>query len=141
MKALLSMVFADSVATVAFGDGLDNVVIDGNSYSNITKVYVGSTGRIIIVYPDGGTSASVDKVPTNFLASWNINQALQNAAKSTATDVAENNLERAIQSGCFREVNGVVYDTRKHTGCEGQSASRFFGPIIRSEMASWTDPG
>ena len=81
MKALLSLVFAVSVATVAFGDGLSSVEITGNSYSNITKVYVASTGRIVIVYPGGGTSASVENVPTNFLASWNINLASQAAAR------------------------------------------------------------
>ena len=113
MKALLSIVLAFSVGSAALGDGLTQVEINGNTYTNITKVYVSSGGLVIILFSGGGTSATVDKVPADFLASWNISKASQVAAKNEQATIAENNLDRVIESGCFREVNGVVYDTRK----------------------------
>ncbi len=110
MKILFGMALAVIVGCSAFGDGITSVEIDGNQYTNINKVYVSAGGRIIIVFPGGGTSASVDKIPTNFLASWDINQV---AAKATETQNTAQELERAIAAGCFREIDGVVYDTRK----------------------------
>src|ERR1700722_7409383 len=113
MKALFGMVLAIAIGCSVLADGITSVEINGNQYTNISKVYVGTGGRIIIFFPGGGTSASADKVPTDFLASWNINKETQDAAKATETQKAAEELERAIQSGCFREVDGVVYDTRK----------------------------
>lgn len=100
-------------AAPAFGEGITVVEVNGNVYSNISKVHVGTGGRIIIDFPAGGTSASADKLPTNFLASWNIGPESQNAAKAAEAALAEKNLDRAIQAGYFREVDGVVYDIRK----------------------------
>ena len=113
MKALLGMALAVAILCSAFGDGMTSVEVNGNQYTNINKVYVGTGGRIIIFFPGGGTSASADKVPADFLASWNINKDAQDTAKATEAQKAAENLERAIQSGCFREIDGVVYDTRK----------------------------
>lgn len=103
MKALLGMALASAVAWSVFGDGMTTVEINGNQYTNITKVYVSPSGLIIILFPGGGTSASADKVPGDFLASWKINKASQEAG----------DLDRAIKSGCFRRIGGIVYDTRK----------------------------
>jgi S1-C subfamily serine protease len=122
------------MGAVVFGAGLTSVQIDGNSYTNITDVHVSSGGRVIMLFPGGGTSASADKVPPDFLASWNISPAAQtNAmaaeaaakarrkaaetaeranARTAALADAQNNLEQIIQSGVFREVDGVVYDIR-----------------------------
>ena len=119
---------------VAFGAGLTSVQIDGNSYTNITDVHISSAGRVIMLFPGGGTSASADKIPPDFLASWNISPMAQtNAvaaeasakarrkatesaeranARAAALAEAENNVEQTIQSGVFREVDGVVYDIR-----------------------------
>ena len=121
-------------SAVAFGAGLASVQIDGNTYSNITDVHISSGGRVIMLFAGGGTSASADKVPLDFLASWNISPAAQtNAvaaeiaanARRKAADAAgranaraaelakaQNNLEQIIQSGVFREIDGVVYDIR-----------------------------
>jgi S1-C subfamily serine protease len=121
-------------SAVTFGAGLTSVQIDGNSYTNITDVHISSGGRIVMLFPGGGTSASADKVPPDFLASWNISLAAQtnavaaeaaaNARRKAAETLeranaraavlteAENNLEQIIQSGVFREVDGVVYDIR-----------------------------
>jgi S1-C subfamily serine protease len=112
MKALLSII-GMLLAMAAVGAGLTSVELNGNAYSNISKVYLGSGGKVIVVYPGGGTSANVDKVPADFLASWNIGQDALAGAKAAAAATAENNLERAIRTGCFREVDGVVYDIRK----------------------------
>ena len=119
---------------VAFGAGWTSVQIDGNTYSNITDVHISSGGRVIMIFPGGGTSASADRVPQDFLASWNISPAAQtnamaaeiaaNArrkaadaagranARAAALTEAQNNLEQIIQSGVFREIDGVVYDIR-----------------------------
>jgi S1-C subfamily serine protease len=110
VRVLLGMALAVVVGCSAFGAGLTSVEINGEQYSNITKVYVGSHGRIVILIPGGGTSASADSIPANFLASWNIDP---NAAKSAETQNAVQELVRAIAAGCFREIGGVVYDTRK----------------------------
>jgi S1-C subfamily serine protease len=113
MKALLGMALAVAFGCSVFADGMTGVEINGNQYTNINKVYVGSGGRIIILFDGGGTSASADKVPADFLASWNIKKEAQDAAKATEAQKAADDLEKAIQYGYFREVDGVVYDTRK----------------------------
>jgi S1-C subfamily serine protease len=112
MRALLSLLLI-LTGVSALAGGLPSVTINGNSYSNITKVYIVSSGRVIVMFEGGGTSASVDKVPADFLASWNINADAQSGAKAAASAQAENNLQHAIDAGVFREVEGVVYDTRK----------------------------
>ncbi len=104
MKALLAVVLAAVVGQAAFGAGLSQVEVNGNSYSNITDVHLGSGGLVIILFPGGGTSVKVDKLPTDFLASWNIGQKAQAAAQAAQAAAAENSLDRAIESGSFREV-------------------------------------
>lgn len=109
MKALLSLVGL-LLGMAAYGIGLSTVEINGTTYTNITKAYAGAGGRVIILYEGGGTSATADKLPADFLTSWGVNAEGAKAAQATT---AANNLERAIQAGAFREVEGVVYDTRK----------------------------
>ena len=114
MKAAFSIMLALFAAIAAQGVGLTSVVIDGNSYSNISKVYI-SGGRVIILYPGGGTSATADKLPADFVSSWLSAGALSSAkASQTATEQAA--LDRAIRDGAFREVAGTVYDTRRAGG-------------------------
>ena len=112
MKALQSTVFALFAAIAACDSGETSLTFDGNSYSNISKVYLGTGGRVIILYPGGGTSASVDKLPPDFVSSWLSATALA-GAKTDQAAKAEAALDRAIHAGAFREVHGVVYDTRK----------------------------
>jgi S1-C subfamily serine protease len=113
MKSLLGLALAVVLARSTFGDGMATVEINGTQYTNITKAYLNPSGLVIILFPDGGTSASVDKVPTDFLESWKINQASQEAAKITQAKTKAEELERAIAAGYFREVDGIVYDIRK----------------------------
>lgn len=135
MKFLPGMVLLLLMAIASFADGITSVEINGHQYAGINQVYVASDGRIIILYPGGGTSASADKIPPAFLESWNISKETQAAAKAeearkTAdekaawTRLAENekaarlrqaaqDLDRAIAAGCFHEVEGIVYDMRK----------------------------
>jgi S1-C subfamily serine protease len=109
MKVLLSA-FLTVLGVTALADGLTTVSVNGNSYSNISKAYLINGGKIIIIYPSGGTSANADKVPDDCLKSWGINVE---GAKAAVAATSENNLERGINAGYFREVDGVVYNTQK----------------------------
>jgi len=95
------------------GDRITSVEINGRQYTNISNVYVGDSGKIVIVSPSIVSAAKVGDVPTNFLDSWDINGESRNAANDKSARIAAQELERAIASGAFREINGVVYDTRK----------------------------
>jgi len=112
MKAVLSLVFAAALVNAGVGGVVSTLELNGNSYSNISKVYL-SDNRVIILYPGGGTSATVDKLPANFLESWGIGSDKQAAVKAATAEAEMKNLDRAIQQGSFRKVHGVVYDTRK----------------------------
>lgn len=112
MKTALLLLLAIFAGGGAFGAGMTSVDLDGNSYSNITRVYAGPGGRIIILYPGGGTSATADKLPADFLASWMSPGAVAQAQASQA-ETARANLDHAISAGCFREVGGIVYDIRQ----------------------------
>ena len=109
---MLSWVFAVAFANACWSGIVSTIELNGNSYSNISKVYV-SGNRVIILYPGGGTSATMDKLPAKFLESWGINESQQAAVKAATTEQESRNLDHAIQQGSFRKVNGVVYDTRK----------------------------
>lgn len=113
MKALLGVALAALMGCSVLADGITSIVVNGNQYTNINRVYVGPGGKIFIFFPGGGTSASADKVPADFLTSWNINKESQDAAKIAETQKTAQDLERAIQAGRFREIDGIVYDTRK----------------------------
>ena len=109
MKGFLTILLLVTGLAV-YGDGMTTVQVNGNSYSNISKAYLLSNGKVIILFPGGGTSVDPDKVPEDFLKSWGIDAA---GAKAAVAATAENDLERAIQAGRFRNVDGIVYDTRK----------------------------
>jgi S1-C subfamily serine protease len=114
MKILYGMALAIVVGWSAYaGDRITSVEINGRQYTNISNVYVGDSGKIVIVSPSIVSAAKVGDVPTNFLDSWDINGESRNAANDKSARIAAQELERAIASGAFREINGVVYDTRK----------------------------
>jgi len=110
MKVVLGMALAFVVGLTALGSGITTVEINGNQYTNVNNVHVSDNGRIFISAANGMTVISVDKLPEDFLKSWNINvESAKTAEKQTADEL----LDKAITTGCFREVDGVVYDTRK----------------------------
>jgi S1-C subfamily serine protease len=89
------------------------VTIDGTSYVGIQDAHVVSGGRIVLLYPSGGTTVTPDKLPKAFLESWGITAGEVEQSKVAAERQAEKSLEQAIRAGYFREVEGVVYDMRK----------------------------
>lgn len=113
MKVLLGMALAVLVGCSVFGAGLNAVTINGKGYTNVNDVHLTSDNRIMILFPGGGISPNADTIPTDFLESWNIGKETLEKIKSSEALKAEKNLQNAIASGCFREVDGVVYDTRK----------------------------
>jgi S1-C subfamily serine protease len=112
MKALLSLALAVALADAAAATGISYLQLNDTTYSNITDVHI-SGGRVIVLYPGGGTSATLDKLPGDFLASWGIGADKQAAANAAMAEKRARDLDHAIQVGCFREVHGVVYDTRQ----------------------------
>jgi len=121
MKGILGMSLAAIVGFSAFGDGLTTVLINGNEYTNVNDVHISDNGKIFVSGANGMTVVSADKLPEDFLKSWNIDAAsaiatekqkekvaLQKARQDTQAD-----LERAIADGSFRRVDGVVYDIRR----------------------------
>jgi S1-C subfamily serine protease len=93
--------------------GMTTVNIDGTPYVDIQDAHVVSGGRIVLLYGDSGTTVSADKLPRDFLESWNITPAKIAASKAASEKQAEQSLAQAVRAGLFREVDGVVYDLRK----------------------------
>jgi S1-C subfamily serine protease len=112
MKAALSLAFAVALVHAAAAAGISRLELNDTTYTNITDVHI-SGGRAIILYPGGGTSATLDKLPQDFLRSWGIGADKQAAANAATAQKEARDLEHAIQTGCFRKVHGVVYDTRR----------------------------
>jgi S1-C subfamily serine protease len=89
------------------------VTIDGVSYVGIQDAHIVSGGRVVILYPSGGTTVTPDKLPKAFLDSWGITTGEVDKSKVAGDRQAEQSLDQAIRAGYFREVEGVVYDMRK----------------------------
>jgi len=89
------------------------VTVGGTYYDQIQDVHVVSGGRIVILYGNGGTTVTADKLPKSFLDSWGITAQDLAASKTAAEKQAEQSLVQAVRAGYFREVDGVVYDLRK----------------------------
>jgi S1-C subfamily serine protease len=114
MKILLGMALAVIVGWSALANaGITSVEINGKEYTDISAVYIGESGKIIIASSSMTTAVKIDDVPTNFLDSWNINEQSRKAVREKNARIAAQELEKAIASGCFRKIGGVVYDTRK----------------------------
>src|SRR5882724_2444392 len=114
MKRLIAAGVVALVVCAAFSQGIPMVTIDGRQYADVESVRIGAGGKIYFNYGGGSLGvASADKFPEVFLKSWKITPEQQEAAKIADTKKAADDLERAISSGSFREIDGVVYDTRK----------------------------
>lgn len=112
MKVLLRMAVAMAVAlgSHALGKGISTVEINGNEYTNVAEVHLSGNGGVFISAANGMTVVGIDKLPEDFLKSWNIDVE---SAKTIEKEKAEELLDKAIAAGYFREVDGVVYDTRR----------------------------
>ena len=112
MKVAILILFSLVPALAASAGGIFSVVIAGNTYSNISDVHISSGGQVVIASDSGIKAVNVETVPEPFLVSWITPAALAEAKKRTA-DATQAAVEKAIKTGCFREVDGLVYDIRK----------------------------
>lgn len=111
MKVLLEIALAAVVVgSSAFGNGIATVEINGNEFTNVNEVHVSANGQIFVSATNGMTTISANKLPEDFLKSWNINIE---SAKATEKLKADEQLDKAIAAGYFREADGVVYNIRK----------------------------
>jgi hypothetical protein len=94
------------------GEKPSQVTIEGKSYAQIQDVHVGSGGRVVLLYPGGGTTVSADKLSSAFKDAWGITAAQVDASRKALERESEESLDQAIRAGLFREVDGVVYDLR-----------------------------
>jgi len=113
MKVLAGIFVALLVWPALASEKMTTVTIDGTAYFEVQDVHVGTGGRVVIILPGGGTTATADKLPAGFLASWGITEEQLAASKAAAEKQSELALAQAIRAGSFREVDGVVYDLRK----------------------------
>jgi S1-C subfamily serine protease len=113
MKLLPVIVFALWMLPALAAEKMTAVTIDGISYVGIQDAHVVSGGRVVILYPSGGTTVTPDKLPKDFLDSWGLTTGEVEQSKVAAVRQAEQSLDQAVRAGYFREVEGVVYDMRK----------------------------
>jgi S1-C subfamily serine protease len=113
MKLLPLIFLALWVAPALAAEKITSVTINGTSYVGIQDAHIVSGGRVVILYPSGGTTVTPDKLPKAFLDSWGITTSEVEHSKVAAERQAAQSLEQAIRAGYFREVEGVVYDMRK----------------------------
>jgi S1-C subfamily serine protease len=113
MIRLSAIFLALSLLPALAGEKMTAVTIDGVSYVGIQDAHIVSGGRIVLLYPTGGATFTMDKLPKDFLDSWGISADEVAKSKVAAELGARQSLEQAIRAGDFREVDGVVYDMRK----------------------------
>ncbi len=87
---------------------------DGMDITGITSVKLRDDGRVLVLYSGGGFSAAMDKLPADFLASWDISKEAADHERSSRQEEAQSGLEAAVRSGMLRDVDGVIYDLRKY---------------------------
>jgi S1-C subfamily serine protease len=113
MKLLAGFLLAVLVCSSWAAEKMTSVTVDGVSYLEIQDVHIASGGRVVLIYPSGGTMVPADKLPKAFLDSWGITAGKLDDAKAAAKRQSELEIDQAIRGGLFREVEGEVYDLRK----------------------------
>jgi S1-C subfamily serine protease len=113
MKWLLVIFCALWLLPALAAEKMTSVTIDGTSYVGIQDAHLVSGGRVVLLYPSGGTTVTPDKLPKAFLDSWGISMDEVGRSKVAAEKQAAESLDQAIRAGYFRQVEGVVYDMRK----------------------------
>jgi S1-C subfamily serine protease len=113
MKLLAGFLIAALISPSWAAEKMTAVTVDGFSYLQIQDAHIAGGGRVVLLYPSGGTTVPADKLPKAFLDSWGITAAKLDAAKKAAERQTELEINQAVSAGLFREVEGVVYDLRK----------------------------
>jgi S1-C subfamily serine protease len=116
MKVLAGFLLVALVSLSWAGEKMTSVTVDGVSYVQIQDAHIASGGRVVLLYPSGGTTVAAGKLPKAFLDSWGITAAKLDAARTAETRQSELEIDQAIRGGLFREVEGEVYDLRKPQG-------------------------
>jgi S1-C subfamily serine protease len=113
MRLLAGFLLAALVLPSWAAEKITAVTVDGVSYAQIQDAHIAGGGRVVLLYPSGGTTVAADKLPKAFLDSWGITSAKLDAAKAASERQTELEIDQAVRGGMFREVEGVVYDLRK----------------------------
>jgi S1-C subfamily serine protease len=113
MKLLAGLLLAALMLSSWAAEKMTSVTVDGVSYLQIQDAHIASGGRVVLLYPSGGTMVQADKLPKAFLDSWGITAEKLDAAKAASERQSELEIDQAIRAGMFREVEGEVYDLRK----------------------------
>lgn len=97
-----------SVGPAFAGD--TSVHTERGDITGITRVAVRKDGRVTIYSGSSRRIVDMNKLPAGFLASWGIDT---NAVAASVTQTHIDGIDKALEAGKFRVVNGVVYDLRQ----------------------------
>lgn len=115
--AFLSLFLAFTVLSLASafaGEGITTVHVGDQDIADVTSVFVRGDGKVVIYSGSDATVADPAKLPAAFLSSWGITAGTIQDALEKAQEAKEKSFERALATGQFRIINGVVYDLRKN---------------------------
>ncbi len=115
MKAVVLLACIGIAALACLGaERPSTVTWQGKEFRGISDVHLSSDGRIIVLDANGnGFSTTEDKLPGEFLRAWGLTEDRLQGAQATRAKKSEDDFERAVRSGLFREVGGIIYDLRK----------------------------
>lgn len=103
-----------SLASAFAGEGITTVHVGDENVTDITSVYVRSDGKIVIYSGSDATVADPGQLPPAFLSSWGITAGTIQDTLEKTQEAKQKSFERALATGQFRIINGVVYDLRKN---------------------------
>lgn len=120
----------------AFG-GDSSVHTEKGDITGITRVAVRKDGRLTIY--SGSSRRIVDpaKLPPGFLKSWGIDT---NTVSASVTQTHIDGIDKALEEGKFRVVNGVVYDLRQENGWTLYVGAKLIAKLGDDEAIVKLDP-
>lgn len=129
-----------ALTSLCYGaERINSVTVDGKEFTNITSAKLSADGRVLLLHRGGGSNIDLEKLPADFLQSWGISAVDAASAreqfKNRSAKSAEENLAQAIRTGLFREVEGIVYDTRKMPKDWASFTSVTVAKVMRSDGA------
>lgn len=118
MKRMLWVWLVCALALPSMGvEKASMLKLEDKLISGIEDVHLAADGRVIILYENTGITVAADKLPPWFLESWNITpasiQEAQAKYRSQQEKKTQEDLQRAINRGLFRQIEGIIYDLRK----------------------------